>query len=267
MSSNIIEAPAPLAESMQMTTQRLLRAYLLEIKYEFIKTLRNPGFGIPFILLPVVLFLVFSSMRGEGESDSLEASMHLFSGMAIFGIMGPALYGFGAYLAVERQFRHLEFKRALPMPAGAHLIAKMVSALIYAAIVIVSIISVAVLTGKVALTLPQALLIAVCLLLGVLPFCAIGFFIGSRASASAASGLTTLVFLPQIYLSALFFPLPKAVEALVLIMPPFYLKQLVVDAGGGTPYYVGGPIVHIVLLLIITVGFTVLAAKRMTRHG
>jgi len=267
MNSSVVEVTPQLIDRSQMTKQRLLRAYLLDMKYEFLRTLRNPGFGIPFIILPVALFLIFGSMQPDTPATTEDMKMNLFSGMAIFGIMGPALFGFGAYLAAERQLRTLEFKRALPMPPGSHLIAKMACAMMYALIVILSVIAVAVLGGNVTLTLSQGVLIGIILLLGVLPFAAIGFYIGSRASAAAASGITTLIYLPQIYLSGLFYPLPKVIALVALIMPPFYLKQLVLHAGGSAHTYVGGPVVHVVVLLAVTVLFTVLAAKRFARTG
>jgi len=268
MSTNIMEAVSVRAGSKHMSPQRLLRAYLLEMYYEFLRTFRNPGFGIPFIILPVGLFTVFSSMDpGGAQAATPEARLQLFAGMSIFGIMGPPMFGFGAYLAIERQMKQLEFKRAIPMPPGAHLLAKMTCALSYAVIVIVSMLLVSTMMHKVSFTLPQMTLISLILLLGVAPFCAIGFFIGSRASAAASSGITTLLFLPLVYLSGLFFPLPKIIEALALIMPPFYLKELVLAAGGGKPIWIGGPLVHVVILTVFTFILSALAAKRLARNG
>jgi ABC-2 type transport system permease protein len=268
MSTNIMEAGSALVGGKQMSIQRLVRAYVLEMYYEFLRTLRNPGFGIPFIILPVGLFTVFSAMDpGGAQAATPEARLQLFAGMSIFGIMGPPMFGFGAYLAIERQMKQLEFRRAIPMPPGAHLLAKMTCALAYALIVIVSMLTVATLMHKVSFTALQMALIALILLLGVAPFCAIGFFIGSRASGPAASGITTLLFLPLVYLSGLFFPLPKVIEVIALVMPPFYLKELVLAVGGGKPIWIGGPLVHVVLLVTFTFILSALAAKRLARTG
>ena len=47
--------------------------------------------------------------------------------------MGPALFGVGCALAVERDAGFLRLKRALPAPGGAYLIAKMVMGMVFAA--------------------------------------------------------------------------------------------------------------------------------------
>ena len=42
-----------------MPLARVLRAYTNEAKYEFLRMLRAPAFAIPFLLLPVALYVFF----------------------------------------------------------------------------------------------------------------------------------------------------------------------------------------------------------------
>jgi len=250
----------------RMSRLKVLRIYYLEAKYEFIRSLRNPGFGFPFLVMPVVLFLVFSALGSPQKADP-DLRLGLFSGMAILGIMGPAMFGFGAILAGERQFKLLEFKRAIAMPAAAHLIGKFVCAMAYAAMVILVMIAVGLAMGRISLNATQAVMVGLVLWLGVLPFCAIGFFIGARASAHVANGITTIVYMPQLYFSGLFFPLPAAIGWIALFMPPFYLNQLVLGVGGAKHIYIVGAWFHVLFLAVLTVGLTLLTVKKMTRHG
>lgn len=253
--------------SVQMSNYQLLRIYFIEAKFEFIRSLRNPGFGMPFLIMPVGLFLLFITLSPLPENATPAQRMFLFTGMAILGIMGPGMYGFGAILAGERQYGLLRLKQALPMPAGAHLLAKFCVALIYAAVTIVLMIVSAELLGRIALTFPQALLVGFTLLLGVLPFCAIGFAIGSRTSAHLAAGVTTVVYMPQLYLSGLFFPMPPSISWLALFMPPFYLNQLVLAAGGAEHYFIGNGYVHVVVLAAFTLLLAWSTVRRMARSG
>jgi ABC-2 type transport system permease protein len=262
VSTNVAEIAGGTVDTTRVSRNQLLRIYYLESKYEFIRSLRNPGFGIPFLIVPVVLFVVFSAI---GSTDT--PRMMLFSGMAILGIMGPAMFGFGAILAGERQFGLLEFKRALPMPAGAHLAGKFCCALLYAAMVILCMIVASVLFTSLSLSFVQAVLVGLTLLLGVLPFCAIGFFIGTRVSAHLSNGITILVYLPQLYFSGLFFPLPGATRYLALIMPPFYLNQLVLAIGEVRHTFIGNAFVHVVVLVVLTAVLATLTARRIARDG
>lgn len=252
MNSNAAAVAPSSLGSVHMSNFQLLRIYYLESKYEFIRSLRNPGFGMPFLIMPVGLFLLFITLSPLPENATTAQRMYLFTGMAIMGIMGPGMFGFGAILAGERQFKLLQLKQALPMPAGAHLIGKFAVALIYAAATIVSMIVAAELLDRISLTFTQSLLVGLTLLLGVLPFCAIGFYIGSRTSAHLAAGVTTVVYMPQLYLSGLFFPMPPSISWLALFMPPFYLNQLTLAAGGAEHIFIGNGFVHVVVLAAVT---------------
>jgi ABC-2 type transport system permease protein len=57
-------------------------------------------------------------------------------------------------------------------------------------------------------------------------FCAIGLFIGSLVSGSAALGIVNLIYFPMMYLSGTFFPLPDTLAPWAMIWPAFYLDQI-----------------------------------------
>ncbi|HKN60781.1 MAG TPA: hypothetical protein VJW93_06370, partial [Candidatus Acidoferrales bacterium] len=59
MSSTYFEAGSGFTHAGAMSRFRILRAYLTEAKYESIRMLRMPSFGIPLLVLPVMLFLLF----------------------------------------------------------------------------------------------------------------------------------------------------------------------------------------------------------------
>lgn len=62
--------------------------------------------------------------------------------------MAPGLFGLGVTVAMERDRGILEFKRALPMPAGVYIAAKLCVALIFSAIVSLLLIALAVVSGN-----------------------------------------------------------------------------------------------------------------------
>ena len=70
----------------------------------------------------------------------------------------------------------------------------------------------ALVAGKISLSAPQLLIMTVVMIVGAVPFCAIGLFIGAYTSGSAAPAFTNIVFLPMLWLSGLFIPLPKFLE-------------------------------------------------------
>ena len=115
--------------------------------------LRSPAFAIPFLLLPVPVYLFFGVMlAAPAVAKNPGVANYLFSGFCVFAVMGPALFGAGCALAVERDAGLLKLKRALPAPGGAYLIAKMVMAMVFAALAMVSMLAAALLAAQITLT-------------------------------------------------------------------------------------------------------------------
>ena len=91
----------------------------------------------------------------------------------------------------------------------------------------------------------------------------IGLFIGARVSGRAAPAFVNLAYLPLMYLSGLFFPLPEGIRWVAVFSPAFHLNQLALHAAG-TPSILG-PAINIAALIGVTVLFTGLTVRRLTR--
>src|SRR5690606_15233103 len=125
----------------------LLRARLLEAKYEFLGLLRTPIFALPTLLFPAMFYLLFGVAMNRGGG----AGQYLLATYGVFGVMGAALFGFGVTVAMDREQGLLALKRALPLPPGAYLMSKMAMALLFSAIVSLLLALIASTLGGVAL--------------------------------------------------------------------------------------------------------------------
>jgi ABC-2 type transport system permease protein len=252
--------------NLSMPFSRILRAYIIESKYAFLSALRSPVFSIPMIALPIFLYLLLGGMVFRpGVVDNPNASLFLFSGFLVFAVSGPGLFGFGAGLAAERQSGVLKLKRAQPMPPAACLVAKMVMAMGCTGIAALFLIPLAIWIGPMDPTVGQIAGFMLLGILGVLPFCAIGFLIGTLVSGTAAPGIVNIIFFPMLYLSGMFFPLPGVLKSWAVIWPTYHLNQIAGHIAGlesGTDIRTCSAI-----LLGITVVCTVLAARRFARVG
>jgi ABC-2 type transport system permease protein len=115
------------------------------------------------------------------------------------------------------------------------------------------------------LTFAQCLNVTAINVLGSLPFCAIGLFIGTRASGKAAIAFVNLIYVPMMHVSGLFYPLPKFLRTISPVWPTYHLQQLVF-AALGVPFY-GKSAVHIAVLIGVTVVLTALSIRRLARVG
>jgi ABC-2 type transport system permease protein len=251
-----------------MPAGRVLGAYFTDAKFEALRMLRAPAFAIPFLIIPAPIYLLFGVVTaGEAGAKNPGIYNYLFVGFCVMAIMGPALFGVGSTLAPERDAGLLKLKRALPAPAGSYLIAKFLMAMFFAALAMGTMIIAAKCAGKISFTNLQLLLLTLTLVLGALPFCALGLFIGAHFSGSAAPGITNLVYLPMIYLGGLFIPLPAFLQKWVLVWPAFHLQQVGVAVVGAGKFQILPPQICAAVLLGIVVLFGGLAIRRLARTG
>ncbi len=249
-----------------MTLQRIGWAYFTEAKYESLRMLRAPAFAGPFLLIPVALYSFFGAITAEGSSAANpNTAAYLFTGFSVFAVMGPALFGFGMSVALEREQGLLRLKRALPMPPMAYLAAKMLMALFFSVLTSITMTAAALMLSPLTLELERYAGIAAINVAGTLPFCAIGLFIGARVSGRTAPAFVNLAYLPLIYLSGLFIPLPAGIRFVALFSPAFHLNQLALNmAGVGA---ILSPAMHVAVLAGVTVLFAGLTVRRISRNG
>jgi ABC-2 type transport system permease protein len=249
----------------EMARGRVLRAYGVEAKYESLRMLRSPAFAGPFLLIPATLYLLFGSLLYGAEiAKDPKSALFVFMGFSVFGVMGPGMFGFGITVATEREQGLLQLKRALPMPRAANLLAKMLMSMLFVTIVMATMAAAAPL-GHVHLSAARLLGLALVNIFGTLPFCALGFFVGSLASAKSAPAFVNLLYLPMIYLSGILFPLPRSMAWLAHFSPANHLSQLGRAAIGAA--YAGTNLGHVMVLAGVTVVFTLMATRRIERRG
>jgi ABC-2 type transport system permease protein len=187
----------------------------------------------------------------------------LFTGFLVMGIMGPPLFGFGMNIALEREQGLLQLKRAQPMPKGAYLLAKLLMSIVFAALIGLELAIAAAVMSRAPVTAAQLTSAVVVGILGTLPFGAIGLFIGARVSGRAAPAFVNLVYIPLMYLSGLFFPIPQGIRWIALFSPAFHLNQLALHVAG-TPSILG-PAINVAALAGVTVLFAGLTVRRLAR--
>ena len=253
-----------LALRESMPRARVFGAYLEETRGEILRYLRNPGFLLPIILFPNVFYLMFGLLMNHGNG---EAARYMLACYSTFGVVAPGLFGFGVSLALERDGGLLTLKRALPMPPAAYLVGKMVMAVCVALVVGALLLALALGTSRVALAPAQVAQLLLVDALGVLPFCALGMWVGTLLKGQGAPGLLNLIYLPMAFLSGLWFPLsmmPKALQQLAPLWPSYHLNALALGAVG---YDTGARLPHVLVLGGFAALFLALAARRLRRVG
>lgn len=243
-----------------------LRILAMETRTEFLKLFRLPGFVIPSLALPVLFYVFFGLAMANGRgAGGVRITTYMIATYGTFGVVGAALFGLGVGVATERGQGWLLVKRASPMPPFAYFAAKVAMAMVFASLVSLLLFTVGATAGHVRLPIGAWATLFVSLVLGAVPFCALGCAIGAVAGPNSAPATVNLLYLPMAFASGLWLPyefLPPFVRAIAPALPPFHLARLALHAIGAdaTP-----PLGHVAALAAFSVVFLAIAIAAFRR--
>lgn len=202
-----------------------LAVYFREARAQVLATWRTPQFMIPSVILP----LLFYGVMGLGLSKGREPIAHMMlANYVIFAAIAPAMFGFGAAVAAEREAKLVELKQIAPLPAGGYLAGRLAAALALVAVAIGLLGGLAFFGGvkmdawRWAATLGLGLGSAV-------PFALIGLNLGLRMGSQGATALTNLLFLCFSLFGGLWIPLqamPAWFGKVAQFTPSYHFGQL-----------------------------------------
>jgi ABC-2 type transport system permease protein len=251
-----------------LTPRRAAGAYLTEIRFELTRILRNPALAIPMMLVPVGLYLLLAvAIFGDVVAKDPSMGVFFFVGFGVLGVTMPGLFAISASLAMEREMGLMKLKRAQPAPAGSWLVAKIVCGVVFSTLAYLPMLAAAILAGKLPLSGAQIAAMSAAMIVGTIPFCALGLLVGSLVKGSAAPGYANLIYLPGCYLSGLFFPLPQSMHWQTPFWPQFHVGQLAMHAAGVQKFQFIPASMSAATLVGFTVLFSAIAIWRLARKG
>ncbi|RMH40243.1 MAG: ABC transporter permease [Gammaproteobacteria bacterium] len=211
------------------------RVLISESRFEILKTMRQPGFVIPSLAFPMMFYLFFGIIFNRNGMGS-QMPVYMMATYGTFGVIGPSLFSFGVGVAVEKSQGWFDLKQASPIPPLLYIIARIVLAMAFSLAILIGLYSIGALLGDVVLHRTQWLLLTLTLLLGAIPFCLFGLFIGLRFKAQSAPAIVNLIYLPSAFFSGLWIPImlfPDYLQKLANLLPPYHLAQLVLHIISG----------------------------------
>lgn len=205
-----------------MTARHLLAELALVLRI----LSRQPGFWVPTVLFPAMLYAFF----GAGLAGSGPAAGYAIASFAVYAVLGVGFYQFGVTVAQDRADPFIRWQRLLPGSALAPWVARVTVGMGFSALAMTLVLILGKLLGGVVLVETAAWVrLAGITLLAALPATLMGTALGSLASARSAVPLANLVFLPLAYLGGLWMPphlLPEAVAAISVWTPTRAMGEL-----------------------------------------
>ena len=245
-----------------MNLSTTLNTIKLETTTDLKSVFRNAGFVFPTLAFPSIFYIFFGIVMAQGNTNT-----YLLVSYVIFGVMGPALFNFGVNVATEREKGWLTLKRLSPMPAFYYLLAKTFTALCFSTLIFILLGTLAVVFANVSMATSQWLSFYALTILGTLPFCMLGLWLGLTFSSKSAPATVNLIYLPMAILSGLWLPiamLPGIIQHIAWALPSYHLSQIglnMLTLGQGHSNWV-----HINATLIFTL-FCSLGAANKYKKG
>jgi ABC-2 type transport system permease protein len=210
--------------------------YLKEAKYEFLKNLRLRMYTASVLSFPIMFYVLFGLVLNSKQAiGGTGIPTYLIATYGTFGVMGASLFGTAAGLSSDRGLGWLQVKRASPMPPFAYFAAKVVTSMIFSAIIVLALFTLGITLGGVRMPVTDFARLMGTLVAGSLPFSAMGLAVGYFTGPNSAPPTINLIYLPMSFCSGLWVPfmfLPKVVQQIALVLPPYHLSQLALGVVG-----------------------------------
>lgn len=198
------------------------------LRYEIVRVVRARRFFVFSIAFPLILYyMIAGPNRSENDfgGSGISAPLYLMAGLVAFGTMNTVL-STGSRIASERAVGWNRQLRLTPLSTRAYFRTKVLTAYLMAGITIVLIYGAGISLG-VRLSADDWFRMTVLILIGLIPFAALGIFMGhvlSVDSIGPAMGGTT-AFLSL--LGGVWFPITSssALHDLAEALPSFWLVQ------------------------------------------
>ncbi|NNG20169.1 ABC transporter permease [Naumannella sp. ID2617S] len=216
-------------------------------------SMRQAGFLVFTIALPVGMYLMFSKIFGSFQVGPTDVNTLMMVSMAIYGALGAAISA-GAQLQVERRtgwFRQLMLSGLTP---AGFLSAKIIGAMVQVLPAILAVFVCGLLNG-VRLQPATWLAVGVLVWISLLPMVILGVVIALWFQPSTVGALSTILLLALSMLGGLWVPvaqMPTAMQGIAKLLPTYWMNDLAVWPIFGGELEARGPLVLVAWLAGLT---------------
>lgn len=233
------------------------------LRLEVRRTLRDTGFVIGGIAMPVMMYLLFTNLGDDGDGGWKTGSM---IGMAAYGAVGSAL-NTGGGVAEDKGIGWLRQLRVTPMTPREVVLGRALTGSVTVLPSIAAVLAAGGLVNGVRLDVWQWAAITVLLWLGSIPFTLLGLGNGYRLTAQTTGVANMVCNLGLSVVGGLWFPLalfPGWLQSLSLCTPTNRIAQLGTSVADGNAPTLGAVAVLTAWLLVFG-SYAVVSYRRAAR--
>lgn len=201
-----------------------MRLITAHIRITLLGLLRSPGYWVPTLLFPTMLYLFFGA-----RVVAPDAAAVALAAWSVYAVLGVAFYQFGVGVAQDRECPWDTYLRILPAGSLPPLLAQIVVAILFAIVAVLILWAAAGQAAGIDLGIGARFRLGLVLALGAIPFALFGIALGYLVSAKAAVPVANMLFLPLAFAGGLWLPpsqLPEAVARISPLLPTRHFGEL-----------------------------------------
>ncbi|MED3655131.1 ABC transporter permease [Heyndrickxia sporothermodurans] len=196
----------------------------LQCKAEILRVLRNPYFVFWSLLMPIVFYFIFTKVVNTGAGDQSAWHAHYLMSMTTFSVMGSSIMTLGIRIVQERAHGWSTFMRLTPLPDSIYFLGQMIGQTVIHVLSIIVIFVAGALINGVALSASEWLLSGLWILIGSIPFLALGTIIGAMRKVETAAGVSNVLYMILAISGGMWMPIevmPKIMQSIGKWLPSY----------------------------------------------
>lgn len=237
-----------------------------QVRCEALLQVRMPMGLVWSLVITSVLYLFLGSGYAGREIAGVDGKTYMLASFAALGAFNTMLFTFGGGVASDRAARRHVLYRAMPVRPTVLLGAKAIVACAMTGVMVGLVIGTGIAIG-VRLSPLAAIALTGRMMLGGVPFIAMGFAVGYLVRPSSVAVVLNVLSLGFAFLSGIYVPIPVtdgALQPIANVLPTYRLAELGWDAVGARTENSMG---HTGLVLVIYAAiFTLLALRAYRRE-
>lgn len=228
------------------------------MKYEMIDVMNRKSMFLMSILMPVVFFLIFSSLtKGDSNAETNAMTRDYLLSMTTFSLTSYAMFTFPLEMLNDKKEGWSKTLFRTPLSPVLYYMCKVLKIMMMFALSIVIVFAVGHFFRGVDMTITQWIISGISLLFGGIIYLTFGVLLSQFNDAQRMSTVSNILYLGLAMLGGLWFPVilfPNWVKQIAYLTPTYNFKNLA--AGLFQEHY---PYQSIVILLVYGVLFTAAA--------
>lgn len=197
----------------------------MQCKVEIIRILRNRYFVFWSLVMPILFYYIFTNVVNTNAPNKAEWQAHYLMSMTVFSVMGSSMMTLGIRMVQERSQGWSRFIRITPLSDTVYFAAQMIGQSVIHLLSITIIFLAGAIINDVSLTAFEWIASGLWILLGSLPFLAIGTLIGMMKKVETAAGISNVIYMVLAVAGGLWMPIeimPKVMQTIAQWLPSYH---------------------------------------------